>query len=155
MRLHLFKPRLVRSGKAPEPVTAPESAPIPEALDSVLRSPEVRQRVAQDGRGLVAALLMLQRHLECIRAGEWQRAQQRMQALSAPQQVAVEAITREIVNAVLQAPLSALAFAKDDERQTMVECLTSIFKLGHVPARDNPSAVEETADDQPRRARAV
>ncbi|HEX8814056.1 MAG TPA: glutamyl-tRNA reductase [Terriglobales bacterium] len=79
---------------------------------------------------VVPTIVSLQEHLELIRQAEIDRVRGRLGPLSPDQQLAVEALTRGIVNKIMHTPISTLkTAARDSEATTVVELVRRLFNL--------------------------
>ena len=91
---------------------------------------------------VVPTIVRLQDHLETIRSAEIDRVRGRLGTLTAEQEMAVEALTRGIVNKIMHTPISTLkTAARDPESTTVIELVRRLFNLQD---RDKPeTAVRE------------
>jgi glutamyl-tRNA reductase len=72
----------------------------------------------------------LQDHLETIRQAEIDRVRARMGNLTPEQEMAVEALTRGIINKVMHTPITTLkTAAKESEATTVVDVVRRLFNL--------------------------
>jgi glutamyl-tRNA reductase len=79
---------------------------------------------------VVPTIVSLQDHLETIRQAEIDRVRARLGALSTDQEMAVEALTRGIVNKIMHTPISTLKTAsRDPESTTVVDLVRRLFNL--------------------------
>jgi glutamyl-tRNA reductase len=82
---------------------------------------------------VVPTIVSLQDHLETIRQAEIDRVRGRLGAMTTDQELAVEALTRGIVNKIMHTPISTLkTAARDSESTTVIELVRRLFNL-----RDN------------------
>src|SRR5712671_4803877 len=82
---------------------------------------------------VVPTIVSLQDHLETVRQAEIDRVRGRLGALTADQELAVEALTRGIVNKIMHTPISTLkTAARDPESTTVIDLVRRLFNL-----RDN------------------
>ncbi len=93
---------------------------------------EVERFVARlESLKVVPTIVSLQEHLETIRQAEVDRARGRLGSLTPDQELAIEVLTRGIINKVLHTPMTTLkTAAADPEATTLVEVLRRLFKLG-------------------------
>jgi glutamyl-tRNA reductase len=96
----------------------------------------------------VPTIVSLQDHLETIRQAEIDKVRGRLGALSPEQELAVESMTRGIVNKVLHTPISALKSAaqakqKDPEATTIIELVRKLFNLNAERAEKARAAAED------------
>ena len=74
--------------------------------------------------------MSLQDHLETIRQAEIDRARGRMGQLTPEQEIAIESLTRGIINKVMHTPITTLkSAAKESEATTVVDVVKRLFNL--------------------------
>jgi glutamyl-tRNA reductase len=79
---------------------------------------------------VVPTIVSLQEQMETIRQAEIDRVRGRLGKLTPEQELAVEAMTRGIVNKVLHAPITTLkSAAKDPEATTVIDVVRRVFNL--------------------------
>jgi glutamyl-tRNA reductase len=79
---------------------------------------------------VVPTIVSLQEHLELIRQAEIDRVRGRLGPLSPEQQLAIETLTRGIVNKIMHTPISTLkTAARDAEATTVVDIVRRLFNL--------------------------
>jgi glutamyl-tRNA reductase len=79
---------------------------------------------------VVPTIVSLQDHLETIRQAEIDRVRGRMGTLTPDQEMAVEALTRGIINKVMHTPITTLkTAAKESEVTTIVDVVRRLFNL--------------------------
>ncbi|MDP9269260.1 MAG: glutamyl-tRNA reductase [Acidobacteriota bacterium] len=79
---------------------------------------------------VVPTIVSLQEQLETIRQAEIDRVRGRLGKLTPEQELAVEAMTRGIVNKVLHAPITTLkSVAKEAEATTVIDMIRRVFNL--------------------------
>jgi glutamyl-tRNA reductase len=79
---------------------------------------------------VVPTIVSLQDHLETIRQAEIDRVRGRLGTMSADQELAVEALTRGIVNKIMHTPISTLkTAARESESTTVVDLVRRLFNL--------------------------
>jgi glutamyl-tRNA reductase len=72
----------------------------------------------------------LQDHLETIRQAEIDRVRGRLGPLSPDQELAVDALTKGIINKIMHTPISTLkTAARESEATTVVELVRRLFNL--------------------------
>jgi glutamyl-tRNA reductase len=101
---------------------------------------------------VVPTIVSLQDHLETIRQAEIDRVRGRLGQLSPEQEIAVEALTRGIINKVMHTPITTLKnAAKESEATTVVDVIRRLFNLQtkekneekeNAPVPDKKSEVE-------------
>ena len=80
-------------------------------------------------------IVSLQEQLETIRQAEIDRVRGRLGKLTPEQELAVEAMTRGIVNKIMHAPVTTLkSAAKDPEATTVIELIRRVFNLSEKKA---------------------
>jgi glutamyl-tRNA reductase len=94
---------------------------------------------------VVPTIVSLQEHLELIRQAEIDRVRGRLGPLSPDQQLAVEALTRGIVNKIMHTPISTLkTAARDSEATTVVELVRRLFNLEEKRAAEQAAKEKST-----------
>jgi glutamyl-tRNA reductase len=79
---------------------------------------------------VVPTIVSLQDHLETIRQAEIDRVRGRLGQLSPEQELAVETLTRGIVNKIMHTPISTLkSAARESEATTVVDLVRRLFNL--------------------------
>jgi len=79
---------------------------------------------------VVPTIVSLQDHLETIRQAEIDRVRGRLGPMSPEQELAVEALTRGIVNKIMHTPISALkSAAREPEATTVIDLVRRLFNL--------------------------
>ena len=79
---------------------------------------------------VVPTIVSLQDHLETIRQAEIDRVRGRMGQLTPEQEIAIEALTRGIINKVMHTPITTLkTAAKESEATTVVDVVRRLFNL--------------------------
>jgi glutamyl-tRNA reductase len=72
----------------------------------------------------------LQDHLETIRQAEIDRVRGRMGPLTPEQEMAIEALTRGIINKVMHTPITTLkTAAREAEATTLIDVVRRLFNL--------------------------
>src|SRR6266403_2049938 len=78
---------------------------------------------------VVPTIVSLHDHLETIRQAEIDRVRGRLGTMSPEQELAVEALTRGIINKIMHTPISTLKTAARDQGSTTVELVRRLFNL--------------------------
>jgi glutamyl-tRNA reductase len=79
---------------------------------------------------VVPTIVSLQEHLETVRQAEIDRVRGRLGQLSPEQELAVETLTRGIINKIMHTPITTLkTAAKEPESTTVIELVRRIFNL--------------------------
>src|SRR5579872_2238933 len=99
---------------------------------------------------VVPTIVSLHDHLETIRQAEIDRVRGRLGPLSPEQELAVEALTRGIINKIMHTPISALkTAAREPEATTVVELIRKLFNLQEKSHR-YAAASRATSSSDPR-----
>ena len=97
-----------------------------EIVDTEVAKFEERLRTLD----VVPTIVSLQEHLETVRQAEIDRVRGRLGELSPEQELAVEALTRGIINKIMHTPITTLkTAAKEPESTTVIELVRRIFNL--------------------------
>ncbi|MFB3917374.1 MAG: glutamyl-tRNA reductase [Terriglobales bacterium] len=79
---------------------------------------------------VVPTIVSLQEHLETIRQAEIDRVRGRLGPLSPEQEMAIEAMSRGIINKIMHTPITTLkSAARDPEATTVVDLVRRLFNL--------------------------
>src|SRR5439155_12705312 len=79
---------------------------------------------------VVPTIVSLQDHLETIRQAEIDRVRGRLGPMTPEQELAVEALTRGIVNKIMHTPISTLkTAAREAEATTLIDLVRRLFNL--------------------------
>jgi glutamyl-tRNA reductase len=79
---------------------------------------------------VVPTIVSLQDHLETIRQAEIDRVRGRLGQMTPEQEIAIEALTRGIINKVMHTPITTLkTAAKESEATTVVDVVRRLFNL--------------------------
>jgi glutamyl-tRNA reductase len=99
-------------------------------------------------RDVVPTIVSLQDHLETIRQAEIDRVRSRMGSLTPDQEMAVEALTRGIINKVMHTPITTLkTAAREAEATTVIEVVRRLFNL-HDKEKGPASQAENKAPNK-------
>jgi len=97
----------------------------------------------------VPTIVSLHDHLETIRQAEIDRVRGRLGQLSPDQELAVEALTRGIVNKIMHTPVSTLkTVARGSEATTVIDLVRRLFNLQEKEKEERKAA---KAGDEPGR----
>ncbi|HXY48156.1 MAG TPA: glutamyl-tRNA reductase [Terriglobales bacterium] len=89
---------------------------------------------------VVPTIVSLQDHLETIRQAEIDRVRGRLGQLTPDQEMAVESLTRGIVNKIMHTPISTLkSAARDPESTTVIDLVRRLFNLQEKRAKSGSS----------------
>ncbi len=95
-------------------------------VEEEVRRFEQRAQTAE----VVPTIVSLQQHLENLRQAELDRVRSRLGVLSPEQEMAVEALTRGIINKIMHTPITTLkSAARDPESTTVVDVVRKLFNL--------------------------
>jgi glutamyl-tRNA reductase len=99
---------------------------------------------------VVPTIVSLQEHLETLRQAEIDRVRGRLGTLSPEQEMAVEALTRGIINKIMHTPITTLkTAAREAEATTVVELVRRIFNLrGQQQKRGAGAGAGAATDDE-------
>ena len=94
---------------------------------------------------VVPTIVSLQEHLETVRQAEIDRVRGRLGTLTPEQEMAVEALSRGIINKIMHTPITTLKSAarESSESTTIVELVRRLFNLRDVR---KSASDEETAE---------
>ena len=106
----------------------------------VIVASEVERFVARlQTRDVVPTIVSLQDHLETIRQAEIDRVRGRLGPLSPDQELAVDALTKGIINKIMHTPISTLkTAARESEATTLIDLVRRLFNL-----QDRKTSAEE------------
>jgi glutamyl-tRNA reductase len=94
---------------------------------------------------VVPTIVSLQEHLETIRQAEIDRVRGRLGELSPEQEIAVDAMTKGIINKIMHTPITALkSAAREQEATTVIDLVRRLFNLQQ--KEHTPGAVEKNSD---------
>jgi glutamyl-tRNA reductase len=116
-----------------------------ERAERIIEQEVTRFYERLDSLDVVPTIVSLQDHLETIRQAEIDKVRGRLGELTPEQELAIESMTRGIVNKVLHTPISTLKSAaqakqKDPEATTIIELVRKLFNL-------SSSRPEQSAED--------
>ena len=101
-----------------------------ELAEAIITSEVERFEARLHTLDVVPTIVSLQDHLETIRQAEIDRVRGRMGALTPEQEMAVEALTRGIINKVMHTPITTLkTAARDSEATTVIDVVRRLFNL--------------------------
>lgn len=101
-----------------------------ERADEIINLEVERFQARLQTLDVVPTIVSLQDHLETIRQAEIDRVRGRLGHLSPEQELAVEALTRGIVNKIMHTPVTTLkTAARDAEATTVVDVVRRLFNL--------------------------
>jgi glutamyl-tRNA reductase len=101
-----------------------------ERAEAIIASEVERFEARLHTLDVVPTIVSLQDHLETIRQAEIDRVRGRLGPMTPEQEMAVEALTRGIINKVMHTPVTTLkTAAKEAEATTLVEVVRRLFNL--------------------------
>src|SRR5258708_7831188 len=101
-----------------------------ELAEAIITSEVERFEAKLHTLDVVPTIVSLQDHLETIRQAEIDRVRGRMGALTPDQEMAVEALTRGIINKVMHTPITTLkTAAREAEATTVIDVVRRLFNL--------------------------
>jgi glutamyl-tRNA reductase len=115
-----------------------------ERAESIINTEVERFQARLQTLEVVPTIVSLQDHLETIRQAEIDRVRGRLGSLSPEQEMAIETLTRGIINKIMHTPISALkTAAKESEATTVVDLVRRLFNL-----RDQKAAKSESGSGE-------
>src|SRR5262249_13887143 len=101
-----------------------------ERAEAIVQSEVDRFLARMQTLDVVPTIVSLQDHLETIRQAEIDRVRGRLGPLSPDQEMAIEPLTRGIVNKIMHTPIHTLkTAAKESEATTVVDVVRRLFNL--------------------------
>jgi glutamyl-tRNA reductase len=101
-----------------------------ELAEAIIANELERFEARLHTRDVVPTIVSLQDHLETIRQAEIDRVRSRMGPLTPEQEMAVEALTRGIINKVMHTPITTLkTAAREAEATTVIDVVRRLFNL--------------------------
>jgi glutamyl-tRNA reductase len=101
-----------------------------ERAEAIIASEVEKFEARSHTLDVVPTIVSLQDHLETIRQAEIDRVRSRMGPLTPEQEMALEALTRGIINKVMHTPITTLkSAARDAEATTVIDVVRRLFNL--------------------------
>src|SRR3989440_6874493 len=101
-----------------------------ERAEAIVQSEVERFQARVQTLDVVPTIVSLHDHLETIRQAEIDRVRGRLGALSPEQEMAIETLTRGIVNKIMHTPISTLkTAAREAEATTIIDVIRRLFNL--------------------------
>src|SRR6266568_8241001 len=101
-----------------------------ERAEAIVQSEVERFQARLQSLDVVPTIVSLHDHLETIRQAEIDRVRGRLGQMTPEQEIAVEALTRGIINKVMHTPITTLkTAAKESEATTVVEVVRRLINL--------------------------
>ncbi len=117
-----------------------------EHADTIINDEVARFQARLQTLDVVPTIVSLQDHLETIRQAEIDRVRGRLGALSPEQELAVEALTRGIVNKIMHTPVTTLkTAAREAEATTVVEIVRRLFNLQGLQGKEKQDKEKKAA----------
>lgn len=117
-----------------------------ERADAIINDEVARFQARLQTLDVVPTIVSLQDHLETIRQAEIDRVRGRLGALSPEQELAVEALTRGIVNKIMHTPVTTLkTAAREAEATTVVDIVRRLFNLQGLQNKEKPEKEQKAA----------
>jgi glutamyl-tRNA reductase len=115
-----------------------------ELAEAIIASEVERFEARLHTLDVVPTIVSLQDHLETIRQAEIDRVRSRLGPMTPEQEMAVEALTRGIINKVMHTPVTTLkTAAREAEATTLVEVVRRLFNLQSKEKQSHPNANSE------------
>ncbi len=120
-----------------------------ERAESIISSEVERFQARIKTLDIVPTIVSLHDHLETIRQAEIDRVRGRLGTLTPEQELAVETMTRGIINKIMHTPISALkTAAREPEATTIVDLVRKLFNLQET-GRSCAAAAKSGAESDP------
>jgi len=123
-----------------------------ERAESIIEAEVERFLARLHSLHVVPTIVSLQDQFETIRQAEIDRFRGRLGQLSSEQEMAIEALSRGIVNKILHTPIRSLKAASGPEMVTLIESFHKIFDLQRKASESNeagpPPADSETPEKE-------
>jgi glutamyl-tRNA reductase len=95
---------------------------------------------------VVPTIVSLQEHLETIRQAEIDRVRGRLGELSPEQELAIEAMSRGIVNKIMHTPITTLkSAAREEQGTTVIDVVRRLFNLQHQQEKEKADSAANGA----------
>jgi glutamyl-tRNA reductase len=112
-----------------------------ERAEAIIESEVSRFQARLQTLEVVPTIVSLQDHLETIRQAEIDRVRGRLGVLSPEQEMAIETLTRGIVNKIMHTPISTLkTAAREAEATTIIDLIRRLFNLQEKTAKTGTGA---------------
>jgi glutamyl-tRNA reductase len=121
-----------------------------ELAESIISSEVERFEAKLHTLDVIPTIVSLQDHLETIRQAEIDRVRGRMGPLTPDQEMAVEALTRGIINKVMHTPITTLkTAARESEATTVIDVVRRLFNLHEKETGPASQANRKVSDKNP------
>ena len=115
-----------------------------ERAEAIISSEVERFEGRLQSLDVVPTIVSLQDHLETIRQAEIDRVRGRLGKLDPEQELAVEALSRGIINKIMHTPITTLKVAaRDPEATTVIDLVRRLFNLQDRKAQSKSTAAGE------------
>ncbi|HET7185932.1 MAG TPA: glutamyl-tRNA reductase [Terriglobales bacterium] len=95
---------------------------------------------------VVPTIVSLQDHLETIRQAEIDRVRGRLGELTPEQELAIEAMSRGIINKIMHTPITTLkTAAREEQGTTVIDVVRRLFNLQRKPEKDKSESAANGA----------
>jgi len=119
-----------------------------EKAEAIVNSEVEKFQARLQTLDVVPTIVSLQDHLETIRQAEIDRVRGRLGAMTPEQEMAVEALSRGIINKIMHTPISTLkTAARDPESTTVIELVRRLFNLQDKQREQEKQAAARSAGD--------
>jgi len=123
-----------------------------ERAEAIIAGEVEKFEARQSTLDVVPTIVSLQDHLETIRQAEIDRVRGRMGQLTPEQEIAIEALTRGIINKVMHTPITTLkTAARESEATTVVDVVKRLFNL-QVKGKEFPNEAPSKKDEAGKKA---
>ncbi len=95
---------------------------------------------------VVPTIVSLQEHLETIRQAEIDRMRGRLGELSPEQELAIDAMTRGMINKIMHTPITTLKSAAREEATTVIDLVRRLFNLRDKDAEEKAKSADTGAE---------
>ncbi len=117
-----------------------------DRADTIINDEVARFQARLQTLDVVPTIVSLQDHLETIRQAEIDRVRGRLGSLSPEQELAVETLTRGIVNKIMHTPVTTLkTAAREAEATTVVDVVRRLFNLQGSQNKENQNKEKKAA----------
>jgi glutamyl-tRNA reductase len=113
-----------------------------ERAEAIINVEVQRFETRLESLDVVPTIVSLQDHLETLRQAELDRVRGRLGQLDPEQELAIEALTKGIINKIMHTPITALKVAaRDPEATTVIDLIRRLFNLQErKPQSKSPTA---------------
>jgi glutamyl-tRNA reductase len=113
-----------------------------ERAEAIIATEVERFQSRVQSLDVVPTIVSLQDHLETIRQAEIDRVRGRLGALDPEQELAIDALTKGIINKIMHTPITTLKVAaRDPEATTVIDLVRRLFNLQDRKGQTKATAV--------------